>query len=395
MDVARGQRIAVIDALRGVAIGLVVWYHIWQISWQPAIIPFTGISLQAFAESGFLGVALFFFISGFVLMLPYVEAPLLGRPAPTLQHFFTRRFLKIVPSYVFCIIVLLALGYQHYSTVTAAIKDVAFHLFFIHGWFSATNGTINGVMWSLAAEVQFYLVFPLILIAFTWRPIATSIVLFVIANAWRLWCLFSNHYFFELRLQQLPAQLDFFAAGMLSAYAYAVISSRLSILPKHRWAAFALMSAGIVGFVLVVNDCYVHRQATEWPFVWEVQWRSVCALLFAAISLGMLFTFRAVQSAVANRILIFYAMISYNLYLWHQPVARALLKFHVPNFVAKDPHNDSRWQIAFSLVAIIATTIVGWLVTIGVERPFLRIDRTIRSYRPSIAALVREKLRLR
>ena len=70
MELVRAGRIATIDGLRGIAIAAVVWFHLWQISWTWAIVPYTNISLQPLAEAGFLGVALFFFISGFVLMLP-------------------------------------------------------------------------------------------------------------------------------------------------------------------------------------------------------------------------------------------------------------------------------------------------------------------------------------
>src|SRR5476649_325136 len=369
----RTQRIAVIDALRGVAIGLVVWYHVWQITWQPAAIPFTGISLQSFAETGFLGVTLFFFISGFVLALPYVEARLATRPFPTVRHFFERRFFKIVPSYVLSMVVMLAIGYQTYPSFWPAAKDILFHLLFIHNWFASTDGTINGVMWSLATEVQFYFIFPLVIFLFVRRPVATAIGMFVIANAWRLWCLFSNHYFFELRLQQLPAHIDFFAAGMIAAYIYATVSTRADIIAKLKWPAFGLMLAGIIGFIILANGFYVVRSDHEWPRLFEVEWRSLAAIDFAAVGLGMLFTFRTAQRAIANRFLLFFALISYNLYLWHQQVARELLRYHIPPFGTPDPHNDSHWQLTFSISAIVAGTLVAWLITIWFEIPILRL----------------------
>jgi peptidoglycan/LPS O-acetylase OafA/YrhL len=373
VNAVRTQRIAVIDALRGVAIGLVVWYHVWQITWQPAAIPFTGISLQQFAETGFLGVTLFFFISGFVLALPYVEARLANRPAQSLRHFFERRFFKIVPSYVLSIVVMLAVGYQTYTSFWPAAKDVVFHLLFIHNWFASTDGTINGVMWSLATEVQFYFIFPLVIYLFVRRPVTVTVGLFVIANAWRLWCLVSNHYFYELRLQQLPAHIDFFAAGMIAAYIYATVSARGALVAKLRWPAFALMLAGIIGFVVLANGFYAVRSDHEWPRLFEVEWRSLAAIDFTVVGLGMLFTFRTAQRAIANRFLLFFALISYNLYLWHQQVARELLKYHIPPFATADPHNDPRWQVTFSILAIIAGTLVAWLITIIFEIPILRL----------------------
>src|SRR3979411_1605332 len=116
MELVRGGRIATIDGLRGIAIAAVVWFHLWQISWTWAFVPYTSISFQPLAETGFLGVALFFFSVGFLLMLPSAQAHLAGTPQPTLRHFFGRRFLKIVPSYVLAIAVMLALGVQTYTT---------------------------------------------------------------------------------------------------------------------------------------------------------------------------------------------------------------------------------------------------------------------------------------
>ncbi|MEA2719353.1 MAG: hypothetical protein QOJ39_1217, partial [Candidatus Eremiobacteraeota bacterium] len=215
MELVRGGRVATIDGLRGIAILAVVWYHVWQISWQSAVIPLVNVSLQPIAETGFLGVDLFFFISGFVLMLPYAHAHLTGAPRPSLRHFFSRRFLKIVPSYILVIVVMIAAGAQTYAHWGDAVRDVGFHLLFVHNWFAVTNGSIDSVMWSLGAEVQFYVLFPLLVLAFVRWPVICAAALFAVGNGWRIWAMLSNHYFYAQRLEQLPAYVDFFAAGML------------------------------------------------------------------------------------------------------------------------------------------------------------------------------------
>ena len=80
-----------LDGLRGLAIALVVWYHAWLVSGQGL----AGINFVA--EAGFLGVDLFFFISGFCIFYPYARSMRDGRPAPTKRRFFSRRALKILP----------------------------------------------------------------------------------------------------------------------------------------------------------------------------------------------------------------------------------------------------------------------------------------------------------
>ena len=371
---ARGARIATIDGLRGIAVVLVVWYHVWQVSWQSAVVPVLNVSFQPLAETGWLGVELFFFISGFVLTVPFVRARLAGTPEPTWAHFFGRRVMKIVPSYVLCIVVLLAIGYQTYAHRWEEVRDVAFHLLFIHNWFASTYGSINGVLWSLGVEIQFYVLFPLLIFVFLSYPIRTGIAMIAVANGWRIWALTANHYFLGQREAQLPAYLDLFALGMLCAYAYTWLARHPVHVEKRRWLFSLLMVAGIVGFWLLANNCYtIAHVDKEWPEAWKVHFRTLTALTIGATALGSLFAFRWLQVVLANRVLLFLAAISYNLYLWHQVIARELLRFHLPPFVTGDPHNDRVWMFAYAFVAVPAAIAFSALVTYAFEQPLLRL----------------------
>lgn len=390
MELVRGGRIATIDGLRGIAIALVVWFHLWQLSWQSTAVPLVNVSLQPIAETGFLGVAVFFFISGFVLMLPYAQAHLAGTPPPSLRHFFGRRFLKIVPSYVLAIALMIALGFQTYANAGEALRDVGLHLLFVHDWFAVTNVSIDGVMWSLGVEIQFYVLFPLLVIAFVRRPVLATFTLFALANGWRVWCLLSNHYYYEQKLAQLPGYIDFFAAGMLGAFAYVAIATRHPDLARRRWAFTALSAAGFVALYLLANNCFAHRTDHEWPQLWAVEWRSAIALACLAIGLGSLFAVRGYQLALANRALLFLAAISYNLYLWHQPLARVLLEHQLPPYATADPHDDPRWRLAYFLLALAVGIVVASVITYGVEQPVLRLGKRRRELRPTVMPIARE-----
>ncbi|HTW84365.1 MAG TPA: acyltransferase [Candidatus Sulfotelmatobacter sp.] len=370
MGLARGGRIATIDGLRGIAILLVVWFHYWQISWQSLVLPVVHDAPQWLAETGYLGVALFFFISGFVIALPFVEAHAVGAPPPTWRHFYTRRLLKIVPSYVLVIAVLIAIGFQTYPNLPAGAKDVGIHLLFVHDWFPAYNSSIDGVMWSLGVEVQFYLLFPLFCFAFLRWPRATVLVMFAIANAWRLWSYHGDHYYLEQKLAQLPGYLDFFAAGMFGAFAYVSTALRPQAAAR-RWLFTLMALAGVVLYVALSRDCYLHRFDPEWPQLWVVRWRSAIAVACFLTAVGSLFAFRRAQYALANPLLLYLAAISYNLYLWHVPIARELQTWRIPPY-AGDPHTDHRWMLTFPLIAIPVALAVSTAVTYGFERPILR-----------------------
>ena len=157
-------RLGALDGLRGIAIALVLWFHVWELTWLRADLPLGAgrLNFNAIPETGFLGVDLFFFISGFCLFMPYAQAAATGGRPPSLAAFAYRRALKIVPSYVFAIAAMSALGLAHFASPAEAAREIALHLLFIHVWFTDSYGSINGVLWSIAVEVQFYVVFTLL-----------------------------------------------------------------------------------------------------------------------------------------------------------------------------------------------------------------------------------------
>jgi peptidoglycan/LPS O-acetylase OafA/YrhL len=101
------RHVQVVDRLRGIAILLVLLFHYWQLSWWT--IPIPGLpeqdNLEFVQVAGYLGVELFFFISAFCLFYPHAKAMFGAGPVPTLKHFYYRRAIKIVPSYLLALFV--------------------------------------------------------------------------------------------------------------------------------------------------------------------------------------------------------------------------------------------------------------------------------------------------
>src|SRR5580658_2437911 len=242
--------------MRGIAVLLVLWYHIWEISWLPAPAPW----LQFIPETGFIGVHLFFFLSGFVITFPFVRAQLAGEPQPTWGHFAWRRFIKIVPSYVLSIVVAYAIGYAVLNRNGAAPwQEIITHLLFIHTWWQSTYGSINGVLWTLAVEVEFYLIFPLVWWCFSRRAVLTTLAMLAIALVWRVHaaqCCFSLQ--MPLLVENLPGYLDIFACGMFSAWIFARFGHRLrapEISPAMPMAAVA----GVWLLCVLLLGMFEHR----------------------------------------------------------------------------------------------------------------------------------------
>jgi peptidoglycan/LPS O-acetylase OafA/YrhL len=362
-------RLAVLDGLRGIAVLLVLWYHVWEISWLPAPLA----SLQFIPETGFIGVDLFFYISGFVIVYPFAKALFHKEAPPSWGHFAYRRAMKIVPSYVLCIIALIAIGYAHFASAGEGARDIITHLLFIHTWFGDTAGTINGVLWTLAVEVQFYVLFPFIWWFFRRNPWITAAVMIVAALAFRSYgaacCLHTSA---GLMLENLPSYLDTFAFGMLSAYLYVGWRERI----HSGWPRIAATAAAVAGFaiaIVLLQNLWATRLIPDWSTVWEIDNRTLVGASFVFIALGSLLSVRLWQRIVANPVLLFAGVISYNLYLYHQAFARELLAWHIPAYRGTDQHADPHWEVTYTIVAFAFTIAQAALVTYAFERPLLRI----------------------
>ena len=369
---APADHLGPLDGLRGIAIALVVWFHVWQITWLPANLTLFGATLNFnwICEDGFVGVDLFFFISGFCIFYPYARTLFDGKPRQSLATFAYRRAIKILPSYVFVIAVSIAVGWATFASPLDEVKQIVLHLLFIHTFWDQSYGSINGVLWSLATEVQFYVLFPFVCWAVLRRPWLTFGAMIVIANAYRL--AVANNYDVVHQMDQLPGTLDLFAGGMLAAYLYRLIGTRAPALAARRVLWTLVAAGGSVAFYAILQGDFNARQIVGWPENWIVYGRPELVVAFFTLALGSLFAFPLWQRALANRLLVFLSAISYNLYLWHQPVARALLLAHLPPWMGHNETSDPHWGLAYSFLSMGAAVAVAALVTYGFERPLMQ-----------------------
>lgn len=364
------DRLGVLDGMRGIAVLLVLWYHVWEISWLPA--PWYRF-FEFVPETGFIGVHLFFFLSGFVITYPFLRALAKGQPAPTWGHFAWRRFIKIVPSYALSIAVAYAIGYAAIERAGATPwQEIVSHAFFVHTWWPNTYGSINGVLWTLAVEVEFYCIFPLVWWCFQRRPWITAIAMAAIALVWRSWlqtCCYTT--IFPQWAENLPGYLDIFACGMLSAWIFVRAGARVRA-SRWRWAAPLAALAGIAMAAVMLHQMFEFRTVDQWQVVWQVHTRGLFGVAFGLIALGSLCAPRWWEILLANPPLRFLAIVSYNLYLYHQMIARELVHRHFPRY-AGDPHASLSWQYQYTIVTFALTIAAAAAVTFLFERPIMRI----------------------
>ena len=156
------QEIAALDGLRALAVLLVVGHHLYR--WGAGDWPLLRLSaLSATLDFGFIGVLLFFVISGFLLFLPYARSLVAGTPWPSVVQFYRRRVLRILPVYYVALtiagILLMASG----KLQGWVLKGLALDFLLLQNVSpSAANlvGILDGPLWTLAIEWQFYLLLP-------------------------------------------------------------------------------------------------------------------------------------------------------------------------------------------------------------------------------------------
>ncbi len=322
--------------------------------------------------TGFVGVHLFFFLSGFVISYPFVRAALRGSPEPGWGQFAWRRFIKIVPSYLLAIGVAYATGYAQNQPNASPVPDLLTHLLFVHTWFPLRFGAIDGVLWTLAIEVEFYCVFPLVWWCFRRQPWLTAAAMIALAWAWRAalaHCCYAT--LFTSYEENLPGYLDIFAFGMISAYAFSRYGAGWQ---ASRLRALApLVALGAVAWLAVLlESLYAHRFDDQWSGVWQIGNRPLLGAAFAIFALASLAGPRWWKILLDNAPLRFLATISYNLYLYHQLLARELYAHHLPPYEGR-PHEDPVWQMRYTATAFAVAIAQATLVTYLFERPLLRL----------------------
>jgi len=361
----------VLDGFRGYAILLVLVYHTWLFSWlTPAVRAFGhDLPLDVFARTGYLGVELFFVISGFVLFFPAIERYARGQEPVPLPAFASRRALKILPSYALALVAtawaVRSLGFD--VPLPAALAE---HALMIQNFFANDFGQANSVFWSLAIEVQFYLVFPLLARAFVRRPSIVAGAMFAIALGDRYGvahCCLQN----EIVNRQLPAFLDVFGAGMLCAYAVARVRSNERAVARLRPAyTLGALVATLAALALLrsANGIQYDVAGRE---TWILGHRTLVALCLGALVFTSAFAVRMWRVLIANPISIALSLVSYNLYLWHTLVMIWLWKHHAIASATANPHDDERWKIAFIALGWTLSLTIATALTYFFERPLL------------------------
>ncbi len=370
-----------LDGLRVWMIFVVSWYHIWQQSWLHPIIG--NYSLDYLVRSGYVWVDGTVLLSAFLLFLPYLRAHSAGTALPEASRFYGRRARRILPAYYTIILLVLfsvALPYGLYSSGPYLVKDLATHLTFTFPFFYDTYVAtpLGAASWTLAIEVQAYLLFPLIARAMLKKPLPTCVVMLLVCFGFRAWCLWGLTDY-TMVVNQLLNFLDVYVIGMGAAWAFVQVEKRREgERTKKQERLGALLWTG-----LFIGLCYglvrmLKVQAASQGYVslqaHQMMYRPVFALCFAGLALSCHFTVRPLRWLLGNPVTRFLAGISMNYYLIHQTIIVHMKRIHFPASLSDTPHlaGEQPWQTQYTLWAFGLSVAFAVLITYLVEKPAAR-----------------------
>jgi peptidoglycan/LPS O-acetylase OafA/YrhL len=354
--------IGALDGVRGIAIILVLIYHFGRDS--AAFLNFDH-SILRFSAFGWVGVDLFFVLSGFLITGILYDS---RHSENYLRNFYVRRVLRIFPLYYGAIVLLIVFSYMwpgrgvmNPHSIPWLVAYLSNVLIALEGWW-AIGGPLAH-WWSLAVEEHFYLVWPFILLWGTrLQLIAVASALVLAAPILRtilvLWD-FAPSTVYVLTL----TRMDALAVGALCGL---VIRGPGGVAGVRLPAAGAAIACSIALIVIASSRWTV----SEYDPVIQSVGYSLLALAFGGAILVTL-TWRPLNAVVDNGILRWFGRYSYGLYLWH-PIAIALLF----GSTFASTLDGTPAKVLFTLLVIGVAVLVAVISYHCWEKPFLRLKRS-------------------
>jgi len=368
---SRFSRLSGVDALRGAAALGVVLYHTVgpHARFGPRVLNWLAIPILPMIRFGYVGVFLFFVISGFCIHLSRAKARVENKQPVSFAAFWKRRFRRLYPPYIIALI--LYLGISAFTTkfqiTSFYIWDVVSHLLMLHNLDSRTVYSINGVFWTLAIEEQLYLAyFVLLFLRNRWDWQRTLMVCLLVRILWFVACTaIRERYKIDIPISEGAASHWFtWALGALS------VEAAFGLIKLPRWcsnlwigAGFLIVAAGISQVFPVTNkDGFIHRSC--WLILhpaWGVGFFIIVNRAFAAEK-----KWRAALSTIGTprivKLMAGLGVFSYSLYLTHNLVIMESWRFSPPH-----------WPTLVNALFIVtpATVAFAWVFYQFCERPFM------------------------
>jgi len=335
-----------IDGLRAIAVSAVILYHC-----QIVILgqrPFKG---------GFIGVDIFFVISGY-LITSLILKELITTGSFSFKNFYERRVRRILPALLVVILTSLPFAWMYLlpnsfidfskSIIYSLSFGSNFYFHFSGQQYGAESGLLKPFLhtWSLSVEEQFYILFPIVLLIifkfFNKYLIYTFIFGFIISLGVADWTsknsLSVSFYFIHTRMWEL-------LAGSILAY-FEIKQGQ-----RSQNKLLNLIMPGI-GLSLIIFTVVFFKLHFPHPSLY-----SLPAILGVCLIIWFSNSNELITKLLSTKVFVGVGLISYSLYLWHYPILA---------FVRINEIGDSNTSLVSLLIA---TTILSILTYYLIEKP--------------------------
>lgn len=348
------SRLPSIDGLRALSVSCVLLSHLRGTTASPL----RGLQASVTDEIGYVGVRVFFAVSGFL-----ITALLLREHARTgtvsLRDFYLRRAFRIVPASFALVLVVASLAAL--GAIQLREGDLL-HAFTFTMNYHYERSWVLGHLWSLSVQEQFYLLWPVLLLLVRPRRLGhVALAMIVLAPAVRALAWFYLPHRDDVIFEAYPCVMDAIATGSLLAVLRPRLDASVAYQRFLRSPAFALVPVALAVAVHAGG-----RVAMQYTVDMTIQNVLIALLVDWCVRLRRGPAFRLLNSAP----LVWVGTISFSLYVWQEPFLNP--KVHAA-FTAW-PQN-----LALALACAVACHY-------AVERPLLAFREVLRGRAPASAA---------
>jgi peptidoglycan/LPS O-acetylase OafA/YrhL len=351
------QHFPALDGLRGVAILAVIIYHNFP-----------------YGESlfGWLGVDLFFVLSGFLITSILMRSV---RPEPGkgfLKKFYIRRALRIFPLYYLFLLLFLFLLPQAgiwKNEVNDYVENKWWFIFYLQNWLLATDFPDSSQclnhFWSLAVEEQYYLIWPFVILLLRTpkRLVAFLIGVLVMLFIGRSFIWHQQYAGFNYTTFYLFTRFDGICIGSLVAL---LVTIRKDFLSRH--TAVIVTGLALLNFIFYFLN--KNGQLPYWSFLGYTTFASMFGFLVYELCYGETGWLKNIFSISPLR---FLGKISYGIYMFHWPIHFLLRKNITGFYIELFRWSGSYTAILTGLTTTLIAILLSWFSYKFFESRFLKL----------------------
>lgn len=364
------DHIQTLDGMRGIAVLLVLVFHL---AWEFPEEGFVAMHMKRVLFTGWIGVDLFFVLSGFLITRGLV-APSKKPLGTRMKMFWMRRVLRIFPLYYAFIIVGTLIGLAMGSWLPGA----AYWLYMQNYVLAFDDHELRWTahFWSLAIEEQFYFVWPVIaLVTPKRRLVGLTVALIFACVAFRAGFTLKSHIWDPLTTVKFAYRATVTRAdGLLLGALVATLQRESAHTLAHLWRRlrfpiFVMTGLGLVGLYVVAKGLngYDRRVIAAGYFMLALFFASAVSLC-ADGKIG-----DRVKSFLSSKVLVSCGKVSYGMYIFHWP----LLAFSVPWLKRTQETMGQGGRIGLNLAFMTGSILIIWVAAQVsfrfFESPFLKL----------------------